>query len=219
MKWHLLICGVLLLVLALVAGIYILHHLGEINVEELLSRYGYFLVLVWTGFHGTSIVVIAGALSEMLGLNPWLLALCAFIGGGLSDQAIFSFCRFKGDKILVRFPGLAGKIEKTSGMFERHTGLLILFSRFVYGIRNITPVFFGFNGIPIRKFFFLNMLGAFIWAVSLTFGGFYLGQAFLAMMGGVGMGMFYAVLTTLLLIALWRIGNRLFFSCNKEENR
>lgn len=210
MKPHYWFCLALFLGLALIAGIHAVNVSLDsgMDMESLLRRYGYYLVLVWVALHGATIVIVAGGLSAALGLDLGLIILCAFVGAVVGDQVLFSFSRAKGEKILERFPRLAEKLEKLSGLFGRHSTLLILVYRFVYGIRNITPVFLGINRISKRKFFFLNLVGAFIWAVAFAYGGFFAGKSFIALVDQAGKGVLYAVLALVLLMGLWMMGRR-----------
>lgn len=218
MKKRLLIFGIFLLCLILAAGFYLASD-GGMDMEELFIRYGYYLVLVWVSLHGATIVIVAGGLAAALGLKPWLIVWCAFVGASISDQAIFSFSRYKGEKILEYFPFVAKKAKKISGIFDRHATGLVLVFRFIYGVRNITPVFLGMHGsLSTRKFFFLNLIGAFIWALTFTFGGFYAGKTFLPMMNQVGKGMAYTVLAAFFLAGLWVIGSRILTRNRKKES-
>jgi membrane protein DedA with SNARE-associated domain len=55
---------------------------------------------------------------------------------------------------------------------------LILTFRFYYGVRNITPFAIGAAQIPRVRFFILNLIGAWVWAISFAFGGKLLGETF-----------------------------------------
>lgn len=175
----------------------------EVDMVELLRQYGYCVILLWTFLEGETIVVMAGVFSGKIGLEPWMIALCAFIGSFLSDQLMFSLGRFRGEKVLSYFPRLAVNVGRTGKLIKKYETILILGFRFVYGVRNVTPVLLGISHVSYKKFFFLNFLGALIWAISFTFGGVYLGKAFLVLVGHVGLGLFLLLLLGLTLGALW----------------
>jgi membrane protein DedA with SNARE-associated domain len=147
-------------------------------MQQLLFKYGYLVILGWTFLEGETIVIIAGFLAQKGLLNPWLIALCAFTGSFCSDQAMFALGKYKGQKILRRFKNLEKKSEKVRRIMLKYEIPLILGFRFVYGVRNITPVLLGVSGVSHLKFFLLNMLGASAWALCFTFGGYYFGHLF-----------------------------------------
>ena len=168
----------------------------------LLREYGYFVILGWTFLEGETIVIIAGVFSRSLGLEPWLIALCAFCGSFCSDQVMFSLGKYKGASVLDRFPRIAKNMDKASGLFKKYDTALILGFRFVYGVRNITPIMLGISGVSHKKFFALNIIGAGVWAVTFTFGGVFLGGAFMHYVEKVGFGLLFAILGIIVLVGL-----------------
>ena len=172
---------------------YLVYHSGK-DPSELLREYGYLVILIWTFLEGETIVIVAGWLSASVGLKPWLIALCAFCGSFLSDQIMFSLGKYKGESVLQHFPRMAKNMNKAAQLFKKYDTALILGFRFVYGVRNITPIMLGISGVSHKKFFLLNFIGAGIWAVTFTYGGLYAGKAFMHIMHTVGHGIFYALL-------------------------
>lgn len=190
-------------------GLYSVFQSG-LNAEELLAEYGYYVILVWTFLEGETIVIIAGLLAPTIGLKVWLIAICAFVGAMLSDQLMFTLGKYKGEKVLQIFPSVGRKIDKAAGLFKKYDTLLILSFRFVYGVRNVTPIMLGISGVSHKKFFFLNFIGATVWAFSFAYGGYYIGRTFLAVMGHVGHGIFYVIVGVLAAgFLVWFVRSRL----------
>lgn len=196
--WYLVI-----LCLVLGAALFYLGELHNVRPQVLLRDYGYYVILVWTFLEGETIVIIAGMFSGRLGLNPWIIALCAFIGSFLSDQIMFSLGKYKGESVLQRFPRLSANVDKAAALFKKYDIALILGFRFVYGVRNVTPILLGISGVSHRKFFFLNLIGAGVWALTFTFGGLYSGKTFMHLMTKLGHGVFYVLLASIIVIAGW----------------
>lgn len=172
---------------------YALYHSGK-DPAELLAEYGYYVILIWTFLEGETIVILAGALSKKVGLDPWLIALCAFTGSFLSDQVMFSLGKYKGRDVLRYFPRIGANLNKASSLFKKYDTALILGFRFVYGVRNITPIMLGISGVTHKKFFFLNLIGAGVWALTFTFGGHLAGEAFQNTVDRFGHGILYVLL-------------------------
>ena len=148
----------------------------DMNPVELLQAYGYWALLVGTFLEGETIVIIAGFLAQQGYFSPALIALCAFVGSSTSDQLMFALGRWKGLAILQRFPRLENKVRKTSHLLARYETALILGFRFIYGVRNVTPILMGISGVHYLKFVVLNLIGAAVWAVSFTAAGFFFGE-------------------------------------------
>ena len=59
----------------------------------------------------------------------------------------------------------------------RHSFLLIIGVRFLYGLRIVGPVFFGMSNVFPKRFMVCNVIGAGIWAVGVRGAGYIFGQA------------------------------------------
>lgn len=148
------------------------------SIRVLLEQWGYLIIIGWTFLEGETVVIVAGFLAsqQILELNPWLIALCAFTGSFCSDQLFFTLGKYKGEAVLKRFPRLNKNTEKARRLMLKYEIALILGFRFVYGVRNVTPILLSVSGVKHKKFFLLNMIGASVWALSFSFGGYYFGE-------------------------------------------
>ncbi len=178
-------------------------------LQELFQQWGYlsYLIIVgWTFIEGETIVIIAGFLSSQGLLVPWLIALCAFAGSFCSDQLMFFLGRRYGPAIFKKFPRLDKNTEKARELMLKYENLLILGFRFVYGVRNITPIMLGMSGVNHAKFLVLNFIGAVVWAFSFAYGGYYLGEVFFSVISEVTHGAAVGIgLLVLLLVVMWWI--------------
>ena len=65
---------------------------------------------------------------------------------------------------------------KAFRLLHRNQIAVILGFRFLYGIRNVTPFIVGSSGFNPIRFFFLNCLGALVWAITFASLGYNLGN-------------------------------------------
>ncbi len=154
----------------------------EMDTHALLHTYGYYAILLWTFLEGETVVIIAGMLAQQGLLNPVLIAVCAFCGSCTSDQIMFMLGKYKGPAVLARFPRLAKNTAKAEALIHKYETALILGFRFVYGVRNVTPILLGINKVSHVKFLVLNVIGAAVWACAFTAGGYFFGKLFSAIM-------------------------------------
>ena len=149
------------------------------NIEEIstfISQYGYLAILGGTFLEGETIVIIAGYLAHQ-GLIEWhLVALCAFIGSCTSDQIMFSVGKFKGPWAMQRFAWLNKGAQKVIPIMNKHQDLLAFGFRFVYGVRNVTPICLGAGGMSYLRFLVLNLSGGAVWALSFVGAGYFFGE-------------------------------------------
>lgn len=176
----------------------------NLDLPTLLDSYGYIAIVIITFLEGETIVILAGIAATHGLLNPQLVALCAFCGSVTSDQLMFSLGKYRGATMLRILPGLQRKISRASRLMRRYDTVFILGFRFVYGVRNVTPIMLGISRVRHLKFLILNLAGAAIWAVCFTAGGYYLGHAFTLFAGNIG----YVLIAVLLILIILVFGIR-----------
>jgi membrane protein DedA with SNARE-associated domain len=146
------------------------------TLETFLETYGYIAVLVGTFIEGETILVLGGFAAHLGYLKlPWVVA-AAFAGTLSGDQLYFYLGRKHRDKITALFPTWSGRIEKAQRILERYGNTLMLTFRFLYGLRTITPFAIGMTEISAVRFFFFNVLSAFIWSIAVGSGGYLFGR-------------------------------------------
>ncbi|MCB2189097.1 MAG: DedA family protein [Deltaproteobacteria bacterium] len=137
-------------------------------VESLVQNYGYWALFVGTFLEGETFFILAGVAAGQGLLNPWLVALTALSGGFLGDQIFFFLGHWRGRWVVHMTSRLTAKARIATLLIRRHAVPLMLFSRFLYGLRMVVPLACGSAGVRPLRFMVLNFISAVIWA--LTFG-------------------------------------------------
>ena len=148
------------------------------TLESIIRDYGYWALLIGTFFEGETILIIAG-LSAHLGLLqlPYVM-LIAFIGSFSGDQLYYFIGYFKGRELLQKHLKWKRRVEIVNKHIGRYHNFVMLGFRFVYGMRISTPFVMGTSkNIKATRFFILNAIGAMIWSVSVSAGGYFFGYA------------------------------------------
>lgn len=145
-------------------------------LEGLLRDYGVWIVLVGTFLEGETIVIVAGFAAHQGYLNPLLIGAAAFAGSFAGDQFWFYMARRHRENRHIQ--KLTGRetFQRALQILERHPTLFILSFRFVYGIRNVSPVAIGLSGIGAVRFALLNAIAAIVWAGVFTSIGYVFSQ-------------------------------------------
>ncbi|MGH8581655.1 MAG: DedA family protein [Gammaproteobacteria bacterium] len=138
------------------------------ELQDLIQNYGYVIVFLWAFIEGEVGMVLAGSVAHQGYLEYRFVALTAFIGGFLGDQFYFWLGRYYGHRVFERFPRLAKHAGKARDLLERYNTPFILTNRFMYGVRVAGPIVVGTTSISGKKFFWLNMVSAIVWAISIT---------------------------------------------------
>lgn len=144
--------------------------------EGLLRDYGVWVVLVGTFLEGETIVVVAGFAAHHGYLNPYVVGAAAFAGSFAGDQFWFYMARTHRENRHVQKLTQRETFQRALQILERHPTLFILSFRFVYGVRNVSPIAIGFSGIGAVRFGVLNAIAAAVWATAFTGAGYLFSQ-------------------------------------------
>jgi membrane protein DedA with SNARE-associated domain len=134
------------------------------NFEYLLTQYGYLAVFLGSIFEGETILTLAGFFVHKGYLHFLPSILCASCGGMLGDQLCFLLGRYYGSGLVRYFPKLTPMIEKTNKLLDKHSSIIIIVVRFMYGVRIAGPIAIGMSKIPFIRFALFNTFGALLWA-------------------------------------------------------
>lgn len=144
---------------------------------DLLSQYGYFALFAGCILEGETLLLLAGIAAHGGYLSFSTVVLVAFVGGTLGDQILFFVGRRYGDALLGRWTHLEAPAARVRRLINRHSALLIVGVRFMYGLRLIGPVVIGMSNVSARRFVVCNVIGAAIWAVGVSGAGYLFGHA------------------------------------------
>ena len=155
------------------------------SLEYLVSHFGYAAIAIGTFLEGETILIIGGFSAHRGYLNLQWVIVFAFLGTFCSDQMFYYLGRVKGRSWLETKPQWKPNIGKVLLMLNRHQIIFVIGFRFLYGLRTISPFVIGTSGIPPIRFFFLNFIGALLWASIISSLGYLFGQAIEAVIGDI----------------------------------
>ena len=146
-------------------------------MQTLLHQYGYLVIFVITLFEGESVLLIAGILAHQGFLNIELSILSAFLGSVIGDQLFFQLAWQEGYDFVKKLKYVATVLPRAKRLVERHGTYVVLFARYIYGLRTALIVMCGLAKMSRPKFTALNIVSALIWAVSYGFLGYFFSEA------------------------------------------
>jgi membrane protein DedA with SNARE-associated domain len=146
-------------------------------LAHFVATYGYLAVFLGTLFEGETILVLGGFAAHRGHLSLPVVMVVAFVGSLLGDQTMFWIGHTYGGSLLERWPDLQRRIGRVRPLLDRFGNTVALFFRFLYGLRNVTPLAMAIGGFSPRRFVVLNALGAVVWAVVVSSLGYVLGEA------------------------------------------
>lgn len=161
-------------------------------MREFLNHYGlwaaFAIALIENDVAFIAIGVVArlgdGDPSTPDDLNLYTALAAAVVGALLHDTAWFAVGHwhsewFKASKVYQRIGPAIERLANNFGPWE------IFFSRFIYGTRNPTSVFWGIHHLPYRTFAGIELLALILWGSLLATIGFHATHWALVMIGKV----------------------------------
>lgn len=147
----------------------------HLHIQALLHHYGYlgvfFILLmemIGIPFPAETTLTISGFewTQGVFRLVPLLLA--ASIGNIFGSTIAYGIGRFLGRPVIVRFGKYIGitneRLDKANVTFNRFQGTVILFGKFIAGIRVLIPYLAGINRMSFALFSLYNAVSAVVWA-------------------------------------------------------
>ena len=148
-----------------------------LNIAEWVQSYGYMAVAVGTFLEGESVLLIAGAAAAHGHLSMTGVIAVAAIASFFGDQLYFLVGRRYGAALLARYPSFQPRVDRVTGLLDRHHLPIILSIRFLYGLRIVGPIAIGMSSVSWSRFMLLNALAAAQWAVLIASAGYGAGRA------------------------------------------
>ena len=170
------------------AGYLSIDHYGLQALISVISVYGVAGIVfaesgLLIGFFlpGDSLLFTAGFLvhQDIIQFNIHLLALILFAAAALGDSVGYTFGKKVGRRLFNRKDSVLfhkENLQRTEDFYKKHGGKAIVIARFIPVIRTFAPIVAGVSHMRYTQFLVFNLIGAFIWAVGLTYLGYFAGS-------------------------------------------
>jgi len=156
-----------------------------LDLGGLLRDHVYTAIILGGLVEGETTVVLAGFAAHQGYVSWWAVAGLSALVNFVLDQAWFLLGRWRGERLLARFPVLREGVESLTPRLQRHRRWIVFSVRFMYGLRTAGPIALGLARVPWRDFVVFNALGAAVWAVVFTGLGYAFGRAIAVVVGEV----------------------------------
>lgn len=142
-----------------------------------IETYGYLALFIGTFLEGETIMVLAGFAAQRGILDLYWVMAIGLCGTFAGDQLYYFIGRHWGTKLLAKRPAWKPAADRAYRLLRKYEVPFILSFRFLYGIRSVSPFIIGMSGIPVPRFFVLNLIAAVVWAIAVAALGYFLGHA------------------------------------------
>ena len=128
---------------------------------------------------GDSLLVTAGVFAALGQLNLWLLMGVLVVAAIVGDTVGYWIGKKAGPALFRRPKSLLFNpkhLQRAHDFYEKYGGQTIIIARFMPVVRTFAPVVAGMGGMDYRRFVSFNVIGGFLWVVSMTLIGYFLGH-------------------------------------------
>lgn len=167
------------------------------------------MTLIGSFIPGTIVMTAVGIFIGADLLPYWPMVLWAACGTIFGDALNFTLGYFLKDNIKRVWPFRTHQhwLIKGQHFFEKHGGKSIFFARFIGPLRAFAPIIAGAMRMPAGKFYLMDTLSAFTWAITYLLPGLLLGEASLELPPDITEHLFRFVFLTLVIaiVGIWII--------------
>lgn len=152
---------------------------------EFLGQYGLYAVFILAMIEGDITLLLAGVLANSHFFGEYSFArvlLWGTLGGVASDNIAYATGRGfrKGVSDLSFYRSASPRMERLTTKFGP---LSIFLSKYIYGLRWATCIFYGVGRMPYLRFLLLSVASCFMWVALLSGAGYFFSGAVIGLIG------------------------------------
>jgi membrane-associated protein len=129
---------------------------------------------------GDSLLFTAGFLaSQALGVEIWTLSIICGIAAAVGPLVGYWYGAWVGPRLFNREDSIwfhKRNLIRAHEFYERHGGKALILARFMPVVRTFAPVVAGMARMDYSRFVLYTVVGALVWAVGVTWVGYFLGS-------------------------------------------
>lgn len=152
---------------------------------DLIGQYGLYAVFLLAMVEGDITLLLAGVLAHSHFFGPysfWGVLVWGTLGGAASDNIAYLLGRgfYKGIRNVRFYRATQPRIERLT---EKFGGLSLFLSKYIYGLRWASCIFYGVGRMPYLRFLFLSLASCFVWVSILSGAGYFFSGAVIGIIG------------------------------------
>jgi membrane-associated protein len=186
---------------------------------EILFRYGIYAVFVLVMIEGDITLLLAGVFANRNVFGDYSFAwvlLAGTLGGSVSDNIAYFIGREfrKGVRDIRFYRAAQPRMERLTRNFG---ALSIFLSKYIYGLRWASCIFYGVSRMPYLRFVLLSLASCFAWVLVLSGAGYFFSGAVIGIIGDFErLGKVLLVIVVLGIVGFYLI-ERFYLSPKVEE--
>jgi membrane protein DedA with SNARE-associated domain len=154
------------------------------NVAFWINSSKYILLFIGCIAEGPVVMLASGFLYHLGQFNFWPMYFALVIGDFVADIGWYILGRFGARQTVFKFGHFVGltseSLERVGGWFNKYHQKILIISKLTMGFGFATVVLLvaGMYKVPFKNYFFINLIGGFIWTMILLTVGYFVGNIF-----------------------------------------
>lgn len=165
---------------------------------DLVGQYGLYAVAFLAAIEGDVTLLLAGVLAHSAFFGEWSfpkVLLAGTLGAVISDQIAYAIGRTCGLQVreFKFYRHVHGRVVTLT---EKFGALSLFLSKYIYGLRTASCVFYGVTHMPYKRFLPLSIASCFLWVFVLSGAGYFFSGAVMNLIGDfhqLGLGLLVIV--------------------------
>jgi len=152
---------------------------------DLIGQYGLYAVFVLAMIEGDITLLLAGVLAHSHFFKDYSFAKVLFWGtlGGVSSDNIAYFVGRSCSTRVREFKFYRAAQPRIQRLTDTFGGLSIFLSKYIYGLRWASCIFYGVGRMPYLRFMLLSLTSCFAWVLLLSGAGYFFSGAVMGIIG------------------------------------
>jgi membrane-associated protein len=130
---------------------------------------------------GDSLLFTAGFLASQhqVGVDIFVLSVVCALAAAIGPLVGYWYGKALGPRLFNRVDSIwfhRKHLDRAHAFYERHGGKALIIARFMPVVRTFTPVVAGIASMDYTKFVLYTVVGALVWAIGVTWLGYFLGS-------------------------------------------
>ncbi|PZT47336.1 hypothetical protein B6S12_09635 [Helicobacter valdiviensis] len=166
---------------------------------NLIAKYGYILLFLYSLGGGFVALVAASVLSSMGKMDIYLSLSVAIVANFLGDTLLFYLTRYQKKEMMPYLSKHKRKLAYTQLLMRRYGSIILIIQKYIYGFKTLVPIGIALTNYNFNHFSIYNFIGAVLWGLSIGIGSYFLSDFF---QNAIGYFANYPYLAPLILFVL-----------------
>lgn len=140
------------------------------------SEWFYVIIFCWCILEGEIALILAGIAAHAGHVNLPFVIFVAGLGAFCGDQFYFYIGRFSKNYIQKKLASQRRKFAVAHILLNKFGWPVIFMQRYMYGFRTVIPMSIGVTRYDAKKFAFINLISAWVWAAITILLAWYFGD-------------------------------------------